>query len=176
MIYALTLAGHFRIPSNSAERRNLSLPTEYCAEGVASSGGSQCQCFHCCGMLSGQSLSSPHIQKLMIPSRLFLLGNILTRRPIESALMHHPTAFKPPNLWRTSFKSAIQRRGIIMACASASLHHMLILRRCYIPLSSPTATGQIIFLLLLTAILKIVLTAWTFGMMVSPVKYSKRKF
>lgn len=34
-------------------------------------------------------------------------------------------------------------------------------------LSSPTATGQNIFLLTLTAILKITLTAWTFGMMVT---------
>ena len=123
---ALTLAGHIRIPSNSAECRNLSIPTEHCAEGLASSGGGQCQRFHCCGMLSCKSLSSPTHSEVHDPSRLFLLGNILTRRPIESALMHHSTVFKRPNLWRTSSRSAIQLRETIMACASALLHYMVI--------------------------------------------------
>jgi len=51
-----------------------------------------------------------------------------------------------------------------MGSASMLLH--LLFGQNLIVAGSPTATTQNVFLLCLTAILKVVLTAWTFGMMV----------
>lgn len=51
-----------------------------------------------------------------------------------------------------------------MGCASMFLR--LLFGHNLIVVGSPTATTQNVFLLCLTAILKVVLTAWTFGMMV----------
>jgi hypothetical protein len=56
-------------------------------------------------------------------------------------------------------------RGIITDCASAFLF-FLNTDGLSDPLSSPTAMWENVFLLILTAFVKIALTAWTFGMMV----------
>jgi len=53
-----------------------------------------------------------------------------------------------------------------MACASKSTSSANIIYKILIVSSSPTATRENVFLLILTAILKIVLTSWTFGMMI----------
>ena len=67
--------------------------------------------------------------------------------------------------WLPTFsKNVIHRRAITTVYAS-----MLIVGQNCIPLNwifSPTAAGQNIFLLLLTAALKLITAAWTFGMMV----------
>jgi hypothetical protein len=49
---------------------------------------------------------------------------------------------------------------------SASMLLRFLFRQNLIVAGSPTATTQNVFLLCLTAILKVVLTAWTFGTMV----------
>ena len=72
---------------------------------------------------------------------------------------------RPQNSCRTSFRNVTLTRATIMACASKPPSSVNIIYRIWL-LFSPTATRENVFLLILTAVLKIVLTSWTFGMMV----------
>ena len=75
--------------------------------------------------------------------------------------------FSPLSQLPICFKNAILRKGIIMVYASKSLRRVT-LDSCHLSqfFDSPNALVANIFLLILTAVIKIGLTAWTFGMMV----------
>ena len=73
--------------------------------------------------------------------------------------------FKHQNWSQIYSKNVTLQKAIIMVYASRSTSSFFGSSIDAVSFS-PTATGQNIFLLCLTAMLKIVLTAWTFGLMV----------
>ena len=121
-------------------------------------------------------VSHPHIcrtpRKEFTPSfRLFLLGNFFTHKHwkfFHASLNSVQTSELVANLFQECDPTKGDYHGL---CKCVDLLH----EDCVDTTSSfsPTATGQNIFLLFLTAILKIVLTAWTFGMMVSVMKFHR---
>jgi hypothetical protein len=73
--------------------------------------------------------------------------------------------FRLRNSWQTSSKNVIPQKLIITAFAS-TLSLQYIRRRLLDSSPSPNAMWENVFLLILTAAIKVFLTAWTFGMMV----------
>lgn len=72
---------------------------------------------------------------------------------------------KLQSLLLRSSKNVTRRKSIFMACASM-YQYLWLPKRLLIAVPSPNALVENMFLLVLTAGIKIGLTAWTFGMMV----------
>lgn len=128
------------------------------------------KCNYCCFELSRKILSVSFVPGLT--SCVSILGRI---RKVRLCVSLHATSslivdlVEESNLrnwWRIFSKNVIPLKPTIMAFASKG-KLCLILDRVSPFHISPNATKENIFLLILTAMMKIVLTAWTFGMMVS---------
>ncbi|KAF9531719.1 Cl-channel protein [Crepidotus variabilis] len=104
-----------------------------------------------------------------------ILGSLLIRLNVEIALYRRNSVLRDWPVLEVVCVSAFTAAVcylIVFARVQTSELVANLFQECdptkgdYHGLCNPTATGQNIFLLCLTAVLKIVLTAWTFGMMV----------
>ncbi|KAF8909322.1 Cl-channel protein [Gymnopilus junonius] len=105
---------------------------------------------------------------------VWLLGSLLIRLNVEIALRRNTLLRRWPILEVICVSAVTAALSYLIVFARAQTSELVanLFQECdptkgdYHGLCNPTATAENVFLLCLTAILKLILTAWTFGMMV----------